>query len=102
MRSRLAERAPPAVGTKTRSALQVSPTARTAARQVVDVTAKSARLAPPTSASRIVTTPGPLFVAVNVCVPLMEPTLTAPKSWLVGLMARAGGAVPTPDIVIVC
>lgn len=92
----VAERAPEAVGLKTRFSVQLAEAARVEP-QVVEETAKSPALGPEMAAPLSVTELDVLLVIVTGCALLVPPTLMLPKDKLDGDAVTLPDATPTPE-----
>jgi len=97
----VAERAPEAVGLKTRFAVQLAEAGRVEA-QVVEKMAKSPALVPEMAAPLRVTELDVLLVMVTDCALLVPPTLMLPKLKLDGDAVTAPEATPRPESATSC
>lgn len=97
----VAERAPEAVGLKTRFAVQLADAARVEP-QVVEEMAKSPALVPEMAEPLSVTELDVLLVMVTGCALLVPPTLMLPKLKLDGEAVTAPAATPRPETATSC
>lgn len=97
----VAERAPEAVGLKTRFAEQLADAARLEP-QVVEEMAKSPALVPEIAAPLSVTELDVLLVMEMDCAPLVPPTLMLPKDRLDGKAVTVPDATPRPESATSC
>lgn len=97
----VAERAPEAVGLKTRFSVQLAEAARIEP-QVVEETAKSPAFVPEMAAPLRVTEPDVLFVREMDCALLVPPMLMLPKDKLDGNAVTLPEATPRPESATSC